>query len=681
MMFRIGVDVGGTYTDLVATDESGRTIFAKSPSTPADQSLGVMTGLEELARRLNVTRAEMLASTDRLVHGTTVATNALLERKGAKVALLTTEGHRDVIEMREGLKPDRYDLRSPPPEPLVPRERRFGVTERLRANGEVLTPLDPKSLDDAIAGIRRSGATSVAVCFLHSYLNPVHELAAVERLKQALPDISISRSSDVLPQIKEYERVSTTIVNAYVEPIVQRYLTNLEASLTEAGFKGSLFVVLSHGGMAPVEEASRLAAGTVLSGPAGGMSGGRRCSELVGIPDLVPFDMGGTSTDISLISGGQASLSADGMLAGQRIALRSLDIASIAAGGGSIASVDAGRTLRVGPESAGSVPGPACYGNGGLAATVTDANVVLGYLDAAAFMGGKRPLDRAASEAAVDRIAKSMELSRVEAAAGIYRMINLNMADGIRLMTLRRGVDPRKFALLSFGGAAGLHAAEVARELEIKRIIVPTVASVLSAWGMLTSDLRYEVSRTHYGAGARITADEVRGLFAGLEQQAAGRLRSWFNGPVSIERSAEMRYGEQIFEIDVSLDGLDWTAADLVDRIEDRFHLRHEELYTYASRGQEVVFVNARVAAVGEVARQDEGAREDAASSACAPRNRRQAFFGGWCEVPVYALDELRPGHTLTGPAIIEAETTTVLVDTGDRVTVNALGWLDIALR
>ena len=357
--------------------------------------------------------------------------------------------------MREGLKPDRYDLRSPPPEPLVPRERRFGVRERLKANGEVLIPLDAKSLDDAIAGIKQSGATSVAVCFLHSYLNPVHELAAVERLTQALPDISISRSSDVLPQIKEYERVSTTIVNAYVEPIVRRYLTNLEARLTEAGFKGSLFVVLSHGGMAPVEEASRLAAGTVLSGPAGGMSGGRRCADLVGIPDLVPFDMGGTSTDISLISGGQASLSADGMLAGQRIALRSLDIASIAAGGGSIASVDASRTLRVGPESAGSVPGPACYGNGGQAATVTDANVVLGYLDAAAFMGGKRPLDRAASEAAVDRIAESMDLSRVEAAAGIYRMINLNMADGIRLMTLRRGVDPRKFALLEFWRRGG----------------------------------------------------------------------------------------------------------------------------------------------------------------------------------------------------------------------------------
>jgi N-methylhydantoinase A len=391
--------------------------------------------------------------------------------------------------------------------------------------------------------------------------------------------------------------------------------------------------------------------------------------------------MGGTSTDISLIADGQASLSADGMLAGQRIALRSLDIASIAAGGGSIASVDAAGTLRVGPESAGSIPGPACYGNGGLAATVTDANVVLGYLDASAFMGGARPLDPAASEAAVDRIAASLGLSRLEAAAGIYRMINLNMADGIRLMTLRRGVDPRKFALLSFGGAAGLHAAEVARELEIKRIIVPTVASVLSAWGMLTSDLRYEVSRTHYGAGARISATEVRELFAGLEQQAAGRLRSWFNGKIAIERSAEMRYGEQIFEIDVSLDGLDWNATDLVDQIEDRFHVRHEELYTYASRGQEVVFVNARVAAVGEVERQDEGPRGASSSGDCSPRSRRQAFFGGWREVPVYALDELRPGHTLTGPAIIEAETTTVLVDTGDRVTVNALGWLDIVLR
>ena len=680
-MYTIGIDVGGTYTDLVAIDAHGGTVFAKSPSTPADQSVGVMAGLEGLARRLKLTRDDMLGRTGRVVHGTTVATNALLERKGAKVALLTTEGHRDVIEMREGLKDNRYDLRSPPPPPLVPRERRFGVRERLKANGEIAIPLDDRSLDEAIAAIRRCGANSVAVCFLHAYLNPVHELAAVERLARELPEVSISRSSDVLPQIKEYERVSTTIVNAYVRPLVRHYLANLEQRLTEAGFKGSLFIILSHGGMAPVEEASRLAAGTVLSGPAGGISGARRCAELLAIADLVPFDMGGTSTDISLISEGRASLSADGMLAGQRIALRSLDIASIAAGGGSIASVDAGGTLRVGPESAGSVPGPACYGNGGEAATVTDANVVLGYLDASAFMGGARPLDAAAAEAAVDWVAASLDLKRIEAAAGIFRMINLKMADGIRLMTLRRGVDPRKFALLSFGGAAGLHAAEVARELDVKRIIVPVAASVLSAWGMLTSDLRYEVSRTHYGAGARISTDEARNLFAELELDATSRLRAWFGGPMTTERSAEMRYGEQIFEIDVALDGLDWRAASLVDQIEDRFHRRHEALYTYAARDQEVVFVNARVAAVGEVSQRGQDARPAPSAAVCAPRGARQAWFGQWREVPVYALDDLRPGHVLAGPAIIEAETTTVVIDAGDRVTVNALGWLDIALK
>jgi N-methylhydantoinase A len=679
-MFTIGIDVGGTYTDLVAIDETGRTVFAKSPSTPVDQSIGVMAGLDELARRLELPRAEMLGRTKRLVHGTTVATNALLERKGAKVALLTTEGHRDVIEMREGLKGDRYDLRSPPPEPLVPRQLRFGVRERLRPSGEVLTPLDEHSLGEAIAAVRRSGATSVAICFLHSYRNPAHEIAAAERLAHEIPSISISRSSDVLPQIKEYERVSTTIVNAYVGPAVRHYLTNLETRLNDAGLKTSLFVILSHGGMAPVEEASRLAAGTVLSGPAGGISGCRRCADLLEIPDLVAFDMGGTSTDISLITDGRASLSAEGGLAEQRIALRSLDIGSLAAGGGSIASVGAGGTLRVGPESAGSVPGPACYGDGGTAATVTDANVVLGYLDADAFMGGQRPLDRGAADAAIDQVAASLDLSRQEAASGIYRMINLKMADGIRLMTLRRGVDPRRYALLSFGGAAGLHAAEVARELEIRRIIVPTAASVLSAWGMLTSDLRYEVSRTHFGAGPHISPDEARNIFAGLERQAAVRLRSWFGGPVTIERSAEMRYGEQIFEIDVPLNDLDWNAASIVDQIEDRFHRRHEELYTYASRDQEVVFVNARVAAVGKVPEIGKGIELASCVAPCVPRTTRQAFFGKWRAVPVYSAESLDPGHFIDGPAIVEAETTTVVINVGDRIRVNGLGWLDIEL-
>ena len=677
-MYTIGIDVGGTFTDLVAIDAAGRTLFAKSLSTPQDQSIGVMAGLEELARRLGRSVADLLADTQRLVHGTTVATNALLEHKSAKVALLTTQGHRDVLEMREGLKPNRYDLRSPPPEPLVPRELRFGVRERLKPNGEVLTPLDEVSLTAAIAAIKTSGTASVAICFLHAYRNPAHEIAAAERIARELPGISISRSSDVLPQIKEYERVSTTVVNAAVAPVVQHYLERLEKRLAEAGFKGSLFIILSHGGMAPVVEAARLAAATVLSGPAGGMSGARRCGTLLGIPDLVAFDMGGTSTDISLIADGSVTLSADGGLAGHRIALRSLDISSIAAGGGSIASVDSGGIFRVGPESAGAMPGPASYGNGGTAATVTDANVLLGYLDPKAFMGGKRPLDVAAANAAIDRIAASLKITRIEAAAGIFRLVNLKMADGIRLMTVRRGVDPRRFALLSFGGAAGLHAIELARELEVTRIIVPTTASVLSAWGMLTSDLRYEVSRTHFESGAHSTAAEVCDIFSDLEKQAVARLQGWFDGLISVERSAEMRYGEQIFEIDVPLDGVDLKSPTLIADIEDRFHRRHEELYTYAARDQEVVFVNARVAAIGKVA---VGEPEQGTAASGAPpaiRSWRKAWFGKWQDVPVYALDDLRPGQALLGPAIIEAETTTVVINAGDKLIVNALGWLDI---
>ena len=680
-MLTIGIDIGGTFTDLVAIDARGCTVFAKSPSTPDDQSVGVMAGLDELAHRLGMSRASMLAEAHRIVHGTTVATNALLERKGARVALLTTQGHRDVLEMREGLKDERYNLRCAPPEPLVPRERRFGIRERLRSDGSVLTPLDDASLGAAIDAIRRAEVTSVAVCYLHAYRNPAHEMATVERLRRELPELYVSRSSDVLPQIKEYERVSTTVVNAYVGPAVHRYLTRLERRLTDAGFAGGLFIVLSHGGIAPVEEAARLAAGTVLSGPAGGVSGSLRCAELLGLADLIPFDMGGTSTDISLIAGGRASLSADGCLAGQRIALRSLDIASIAAGGGSIARVDSGGRFDVGPESAGSVPGPACYGNGGEAATVTDANVVLGYLDADAFLGGKRPLDRAAAEAAVDRLAARLGLARIEAAAGIFRLVNIKMADGIRLMTLRRGVDPRRFAMLSFGGAAGLHAVEIARELDISRIIVPTVASVLSAWGMLASNLRYEVSRTCLNAGRRLDDDEVRALFAEIGKQAMDRLQAWFDGAVRLERSAELRYGEQIFEIDVPLDALDWQAPDLMDRIEAAFHRRHEQLYTYASPGQEVVFVNARVAAVGDVPRTAQADEHHDRAGAPKPRGMRSAFFGRWMEVPVYALDALKPGDVIEGPAIVEAETTTVIVDTGDRITVNGLGWLDIRLR
>jgi N-methylhydantoinase A len=562
----------------------------------------------------------------------------------------------------------------------VPRQLRLAIRERIGPDGAVITPLDTSSLERAIRAIRAAKATSVAICYLHAYKNPAHELETEKRLRAALPDLYISRSSDVLPQIKEFERVSTTVVNSYVGPTVHLYLTNLETRLREAGLKGSLFIVLSHGGMAPVEEAARLPAATVLSGPAGGVAGAMRCAQLLGLDNLIPFDVGGPPTDISMIPDGKAALSTERSHAGERIALRSLDIVSIAAGGGSIAHVDAGGSFKVGPESAGAVPGPACYANGGVEPAVTDANLLLGYLDAENFFGGKKSLDASAAEAAVAKVGAKIALSAREAAAGVYRLINLNMAEGIRLMTVRRGVDPRGFTLLSFGGGAGLHAVEVARELEIPRVIVPTVASVLSAWGMLTSDLRYEVSETHVGDNAAMTDESLRSVYAALERRAVDRLRQWFDGEIRVERSAEMRYGEQVFEVDVSLDGLDWERPGLAASVAERFHLRHEELYTYSSRDQEVVFVNARVAAVGHIPAPPQQKLQRQTETA-ETRKIRQAHFGDWISVPVYQIDKLSPGATITGPAIFEAETTTVVANAGDVVSVDQLGWLDITLR
>ncbi|MBI3122429.1 MAG: hydantoinase/oxoprolinase family protein, partial [candidate division NC10 bacterium] len=382
-MFRIGIDVGGTFTDLVAVDDSGRVVLAKSVSTPKDPSLGVMEGLGLLAAELGRDPASLLADTERIVHGTTVATNALLERKGAKVGLLTTQGHRDVIEMREGLKHDRYNLRMPPPIPLVPRALRIGVQERMRFDGTVETLLSRASLAAGIRRLRQAGVETVAVCYLHAYRDPRHELATREAVAKRMPEAYISLSSEVLPQIKEYERVCTTVVNAYVGPALSRYLKRLAERLRAGGYRGDVLIMQSHGGVAPIVDSVRLAAGAILSGPAGGSAGSRYCARLLSEGNLISFDMGGTSTDISLLEGGEPQLTGDKAVGGYKVALPSIDIHTLGAGGGSIARVDPGGILHVGPESAGADPGPACYDKGGTAATVTDANLVLGYLDPA----------------------------------------------------------------------------------------------------------------------------------------------------------------------------------------------------------------------------------------------------------------------------------------------------------
>jgi N-methylhydantoinase A len=679
-MYRIGIDVGGTFTDLVAIDEGGATMLAKVPSTPDDPSRGVLDGLARLAVRLGLERAALLGATDRIVHGTTVATNALLERKGARTGLLTTEGHRDVIEMREGLKDDRYNLRMPPPEQLVPRHRRLGVRERMRADGRIEVPLDPASLDAAIAVLRQERIEAVAVCYLHAWRDRRHEEATRDALQRALPAVYVSLSCEVLPQIKEFERVSTTVINAYVGPVLSRYLTRLEARLGEAGYRGPALIIQSHGGVAPIAESGRLAAGAVLSGPAGGVAGSVYAARLAGEQNLIPFDMGGTSTDISLVVDGAATLVMNRRVGGHHIALNSLDIASIGAGGGSIARVDGGGILHVGPKSAGALPGPVCYGQGGSDATVTDANLVLGYLDPENFLGGDRRLDPVPAERAVDRIATALGIERLAAAHGIHRIVNTTMAEGVRLVSVRRGVDPRRFTLFAFGGAAGLHATDIARQLGLKRVIVPRIAAVLSAWGMLATDLRFEVARTHIGDARALDGAAVKRLFEELEADGLRRLRASFAGPARAVRTVDMRYGEQVFEIAVPLDDVDWSVADPLPQIVERFHRRHEALYTYSMPDQESVLVNARVAVSGILAElpQEPDLPQGPPSP---PSGERRIYLDDWVTAPVYRFDALAPAQSIAGPALIESATTTVLVRPGDEAQATAQGWLDIAVR
>jgi len=497
-------------------------------------------------------------------------------------------------------------------------------------------------------------------------------------LRRRLPGVYVSLSSDVLPQIKEYERVWTTVVNAYVGPALARYLDRLAVRLKSHGYRGDVLIMQSHGGVAPVRESTRLAAGAVLSGPAGGVAAGRYSARLLGEANLITFDMGGTSTDIALLQGGEPQLTGEKTVGVAKIALPAIDIHTLGAGGGSVAWVDAGRILHVGPESAGAEPGPAGYGKGGARATVTDANLVLGFLDPGNFLGGRIGLDARAAREAVEVIATQLGTTPLRAAEGIARVVNTNMAEGIKIVSVRRGVDPRQFALVAFGGAAGLHVTEVARLLEIQRVVVPSVAAVLSAWGMLATDLRYELVRSHVSEVGRMTAAGLRKLFAALEREGRKRL-AHFDGAISVRRALDMRYGEQIFEIQVDLDGVDLQAADLMDQVADRFHRRHEELYAYSASGQEVVIVNARVAVVGAlpVLPAGAGAAERRSTTAAA---RRRVWLADWVEVPVHRMDALAVGQEFKGPAIFESATTTVLVREGERVAVTPHGWLDIRL-
>jgi len=651
---RLGVDVGGTFTDLVALSE-GDLITAKVPSTPRDQSVGVMNAVDASEVEAGAVAA--------LAHGMTVATNALLERRGARMALVTTEGFRDVLEIARQNRPSLYDLSQDRPPPLVPRELRFTVAERMGPEGEI-EALDETGLKDAVFRIEEAEVEAVAVCLLFAFMHPEHERRVGEALREALPDVHVSLSSEVLPEFREYERFSTTAADAYLAPKLAAYLKNLANKAEEIGLPGPL-IMQSSGGVVRVEDAIADAAGCLLSGPAGGVVGAAYVGSLAGYRDLLTFDMGGTSTDVAPIVDGEAQTTTETVVAGVPIKLPMVDVHTVSAGGGSIAWADAGGALRVGPHSAGAEPGPAAYGKGGEEPTVTDANLFLGYLRDGAELGGEVVLQRELSEKALKSLGERLDLDTEEVALGIVRVANAEMVRALRVISVERGLDPREFALLAFGGAGGMHACSLAEELGIETILVPRAGGVLSALGLAISDLRHDYVRPYLLSLGDVDAKEFGGKFEDMEEAATEDLE----GP-EYTRRADLRYRGQSFELTVE--------ADPLEKLEERFHAAHEQRYGYRMEDESVELVNLRLIATVPVEKPEleEPEGEEAESDP-----RRADFDGEWQEVPVFDRELMGEGSRVSGPTIVEFKESTCVVRPGWRGAVDGVGNLVLERR
>ena len=675
--FSIGIDVGGTFTDFVVAEDGSPPRYFKTASTPHAPSDAVMNGLRDVGAAYGLPVAELLSRTRLFIHGTTVATNTLLERKGARVGLITTEGFRDLLALREGLKEDRYNLRMTPVEPLVPRPLRRTLEERTRADGTVEAPVDSGALDEILDELVQTGVESVAVCLIFSYLNPAHEQLVGERIRRRYPDLYLSLSSEILPQIKEYDRLSTTAVNAYVGPVYARYLRRMQEETSSLRLKRDVLTMTSNGGVTPLDVAARQAVQAILSGPAGGVSGAVAYGRLIDETDLIGFDMGGTSTDISVIEGGDPQISGEHYEGGWKIAVPMIDLHTLGAGGGSIARVDDGGTLHVGPQSAGADPGPACYGRGGDQPTVTDANLVLGYLDASNFLGGRTRLYPDQSAKALDtHVAEPLGLILEEAALGVLDVVTTAMAEGIRLLTVRRGGDPRNFSLLAFGGAAGLHVGRVARKTGIGRVYLPSAAPVLSAYGMLASDLRYDFAQSFTASLDIVDLDEVRRLTDRMAEQGIAQLRKQELGDedIAIRFTADMRYLDQIYEVNVNIPDLSRDDEAIRRSWATLFHERYQTLYSYHQLDQEIRLVTLRATVTGRLPSVVLPENEETGSTAEARKGTRRIYTGTWTEADVFAADGLASGTLIDGPAIVESDFTTILVEAGDRLEVDSYG-------
>lgn len=683
MSARLGVDVGGTFTDVALWDETTRRLAVlKLPSVPHDPAEGILAGIRSITGRERVA-AETLAF---VAHGTTVATNALLEGKGARTALITTRGFRDLLEIARQKRPDLYDLQADKAVPIVPRDRRFEVRERLLADGIVLEKLSLDDVRAALAALAGAGpdATSaaepveaIAVCFLYSFLDPTHERQVAAEIRGRWPAGYVSLSSEVSPEFREYERLSTTVLNAYLGPLISRYVRRFEDEVRRLGVSRAPYINQSNGGIISAATAARHPVRTLLSGPSAGVMGAAWAARAAGFESLITFDMGGTSTDVARVEHGEPVIVSERAVGGYPVRIPTLEIESVGAGGGSIAWVDSGGALKVGPESAGAQPGPACYGRGGTRPTVTDANVVLGRLSATHLLDGGMPLRPELARAAIERLATDLKLSPVGAARGVLSVVQTNMLGAIRVVSVRKGYDPRAYTMVAFGGAGPLHAAALARDLGIREILVPPAPGILCALGLLVEPRRLDLVRTRVQGLDGLAVTDVERLFeemaaeatAWLEQESVPRERR------RLVRAYDMRYLGQNFELTI----VPPPSRSTVDRgvLRQAFFREHERVYGYAAADEPVQVVAFRLTALGE----PESLVLPPLPAAARPEpdearvGERSVYFdetAGFVTTPIYRRARLRAGHRVGGPAVIEQMDSTTVIPPGQDALVDA---------
>lgn len=674
--YRVGTDIGGTFTDLcVLEEERGEFFNFKVPTTPEDFTQGVLNALGHFFDR---DRAP--ADVSLLFHATTIATNALLEQKGGNTWLVITEGFSGVYETPElgEIRPGSYDyLCYPKPRLLVPQRRTIEIPERTGADGQVVRALDEGEARRRLARLKDSGAEAVAVCLLFSFLNPVHEERLRELIREILPSAHVYLSLEVLPQIREYPRLATTVTNAYVAPVVIRYLERLEEALAIRRFDRRLYVMQSTGGSLTTGVVRKIPVQIIESGPAAGVLAAAHIGRLTNHSKIISFDMGGTTAKAGLIKNYEPRTVSRFQAGEWLLGVPSLDLVEIGSGGGSIAWIDPGRMLKVGPQSAGAEPGPACYPSGGVAPTVTDADLVLGWLNPQFFLGGKMKLDLAAARQAIQaRVAEPLGLDVINAADGIVKIVNSHMVEALRLVTVARGEDPREFAMVAFGGCGPMHAAKLAEELSIGKVIVPAAPGVASAMGLLVSDLKREYLRTRVTELERVRTAEVQSCFDALEKAAREEMagENIPTNSIHFERALELRYAIQKYELSVPVRNGALSDSDKAIW-RQLFDQRHEQHYGTRADDQRVEIVNYRLTAKVPLPKPDPQCHPPRGESpAAALKGHRQAYFDGWVECPVYAREKLGNGNRLVGPAIIEQVDSTIVIHPGQRAFVEGFG-------